>query len=55
MGNRSRFWLSCLALLLPKTVKLLGFPIYRLWWYLMKVFPETRHVSTTLISIFFFY
>jgi len=38
------FWLSCLCplvSLLPKHIKLFGFPAFRLWAYLMKVIPET--------------
>jgi hypothetical protein len=36
--------LSCLGLLvllLPNILKLFGFPIFRIWAYLMKVIPET--------------
>ena len=28
--------------LLPKLLKLFGFPTFRIWVYLMKVIPETR-------------
>jgi hypothetical protein len=28
----------------PNTFKLIGFPIFRLWAYLMKVIPETRYL-----------
>ena len=44
-GDLVWFLLSCLgllALLLPNILKLFGFPIFRIWAYLMKVFPETR-------------
>ena len=39
----SRLWISCLdplILLLPKFLKLFGFPIFQLWMYLLKVIPE---------------
>ena len=42
--NRNWIWVSCLnpsVFLLPKTFKLFGFLIFRLWVYLMKVIQET--------------
>ena len=50
------FWLSCLGplvLFLPDAFKLFGFPIFRFWAYLAKVFPETR--CTHLIWYLRFY
>jgi hypothetical protein len=41
MHDHSQFWLSSLDPLLQKTTKLFGFPILRLWAYLMRAIPET--------------
>ena len=47
IGDFSRFWLSCcldpLGLFCPQNFKLFGFPVFRYWAYLVKVFSETRH------------
>jgi hypothetical protein len=47
IGDFSRFWLSCcvdpLGFFCPQNFKLFGFPIFRYWAYLVKVFSETRH------------
>jgi hypothetical protein len=57
IGDLGRFGISCLGplvFLLPKTFKLFGFQIFRLWAYLMKVIPGTRRVRTNFDFYVFF-
>jgi hypothetical protein len=42
------------GLLLPKTFKLFGFPIFLYWAYMMKVIPETRRVQEIWYLRFYF-
>ena len=53
--RHSRLWLlGPLVLLLPKTLTLFSFPIYRRWAYIMKVIPERVARSKLYIYVLYY-